>query len=374
VLLPGGGGGVFLDEGEGRVLAYAFPTGEQGQAPAPPLADPPHLEAGLIRDQARWSLGQQPGQPRVTTQDVGPSRVVVATEPVGRRRPARLVAWALFRLTGPEQTAGRARLSSVSAALALGGMVLALALAVNLGLTLRRQRREQERLREELRRSEHLAALGKLLAGVAHEVRNPLAGIRSTVQLWQRLPEAARTPASMEALVAAVDRLNEIVTRLLHFSRAEQTERQPVDVNKALDETLRLLQAQAAAQGVSLERDLAPKLPPVSGSAGALRQVFLNLALNALQAMPHGGRLVCRTRYDARGRQAEVRLSDTGPGVSAADRQHLFEPFFTTRPGGTGLGLALCREIVLGHGGRIDLEPGQGPGATFRVLLPAQAP
>jgi signal transduction histidine kinase len=328
----------------------------------------------LIRLQAQQSLALGPGEFLLTVQDVGPSRVAFLTEPVGPRRPALLAVWTMYRLTGPELLESQLRRYRVSAGLALGGIAVSLVLTVNLGRTLRRQRREQERLREGLRRSEHLAALGKLLAGVAHEVRNPLAGIRSTVQLWQRLPDTARSPESLAAVVHAVDRLNDIVTRLLYFARADRAERQPVDVNQVLVETLKLLEAQAAAQGVSLEPDLAPDLPPVSGSPAALQQVFLNLATNGLQAMPQGGRLRCVTRPDPRNRLVEVRVADTGKGVSAEDRKHLFEPFYTTRPDGTGLGLALCREIVLSHGGRLELEPADAPGATFRVLLPADGP
>jgi signal transduction histidine kinase len=224
-------------------------------------------------------------------------------------------------------------------------------------------------LRDELRRTEHLAALGKLLAGVAHEVRNPLAGIRSTVQLWERLPDAARSPDSIHAVIRAVDRLGEIVSRLLYFARVDNAERRPVSVNSVLTETLDLLAAQADSQSVVFERGFDPNVPKVSGSAGALRQVFLNLATNALQAMPQGGKLNCRTRFDSQKRLIETRFSDTGPGISPDVQKHLFEPFFTTRPDGTGLGLALCREIVLQHEGRIEFETG-GSGTTFWVALP----
>ncbi len=122
-------------------------------------------------------------------------------------------------------------------------------------------------------RAEHLAVLGKLLAGVAHEVRNPLAGIRSTVQLWERLPDAARSPDSIHAVVQGVDRLNEIVSRLLLFARmGDNDERRPVSVNSVLTETLNLLEAQAASQAVGIERDLDQSLPTVSGSASALHR------------------------------------------------------------------------------------------------------
>ncbi len=220
-------------------------------------------------------------------------------------------------------------------------------------------------------RAEHLAVLGKLLAGVAHEVRNPLAGIRSTVQLWERLPDTARTPESIHAVIQGVDRLNEIVSRLLLFARVgDSEERQPVLVNSVLTETLNLLEAQAGSQSVRIERDFDPGLPIVRGSASALRQVFLNLATNALQAMPQGGKLCCRTRHEPQQHVVEICFTDTGPGVPPDVRKRLFEPFFTTRPEGTGLGLALCREFVLQHGGKIEVEGG-GPGATFRVILPA---
>jgi signal transduction histidine kinase len=326
------------------------------------------LEAPYIRVQARESSSLGRGESQVQVRDVGPSRVAVVTQPAGVERPAKLVAWTMIRLTGPEQLEGRVRRFYVSVGLALGGMALSMILMVNLGRTLSRQRREQERLRDELRRSERLAALGTLLAGVAHEVRNPLAGIRSTVQLWERLPETARSPDSMAAVIQAVDRLNEIVSRLLYFARADTSERQPVSVNDAITDTLNLLDAQAAGQGVVVQRDLAPDLPRVSGSAGALRQVFLNLATNALQAMPQGGTMRCSTRVS--NHKVEVTVADSGPGIPSEDRQHLFEPFFTTRHEGTGLGLALCREIVTQHEGQIEVESSEGQGVAVRIWLP----
>jgi two-component system sensor histidine kinase AtoS len=205
---------------------------------------------------------------------------------------------------------------------------------------------------------------------VAHEVRTPLAAIRSTVQLWERLPVAARTPESLAAVVGAVDRLNELVGRLLLFARAGHESPRPIDLNALTAETLELVRAQGDSQGVALESDLAPALPHVPGAAQAVGQVVLNLVANALQAMPGGGRLVCRTRA-APGGRVELSVADTGPGVSAEARERIFEPFFTTRPDGTGLGLALCREVARQHGGDVTLDPASGAGATFRLTLPA---
>ncbi len=221
-----------------------------------------------------------------------------------------------------------------------------------------------------MRRSEHLAALGKLLAGVAHEVRNPLAAIRSTAQLYQRLPEHAHNPASLDAIVQGVDRLNALVSRLLYFVRSGYEERRPVDLNAIVQETLTLLHAQAETQQVVLRTELAADLPPVLGSAQALQQVVQNLTTNAMQAMPGGGALHCRTRRLDGPPRVELEIADTGPGIAPADQAHLFEPFWTTRPEGTGLGLALCREIVQQHGGQIELVRQPGWGALFRVSLP----
>jgi signal transduction histidine kinase len=362
---PGVEGGFYLAESDG-FAGHAFPTEESA-----PRNEPPPKEAPVIRGLAQQSLSLPPGELLASVQDVGPSRVAFVTLPVGDRRPAPLAAWVMFRVVRPEEAEARLPGYVASSALALAGIAVALLLTWNLAGTLRRQREEEGRLRDELRHSAHLATLGRLLAGVAHEVRNPLAAIRSTVQLWQRLPDAARTPAALEAVVAAVDRLNAIVSRLLYFARADSAERRRVDLGALFGEALDLIQAQAAGQGVTLERDFAADLPPVNGSANALRQVALNLLTNALQAMPKGGRLRCATRPGLRPGTVEARVGDTGPGVSPEDRIHLFEPFFTTRPDGTGLGLALCREVVAGHGGDIRLDESAAPGATFVVVLPA---
>lgn len=361
-------GGFYLAGRIDRFSGYA--TGKPSSHPGLPRNEPPPLEAPYIQLQAQQSLLEESGQPLFSVRDVGPSRVLVVTEPIGVDRPALATTWAMFRLTGPEQLHAEVRRYQVSLTLALVGMTLSLALMVSLMRSLTRQRLAQESLRNELRRSEQLAALGKLVAGVAHEIRNPLAGIRSTIQLWERMPETARTKGSMEAVIQAVDRLNNILSRLLYFARAGRAERQPVDVNQILAATFTLLEAQAKEQRVTLELDMQSALPAVLGSVEALRQVFLNLATNGLQAMPEGGCLRCLSRYLPQDQVVEIRMVDTGPGVSAEDQKHLFEPFFTTRSEGTGLGLALCREIIEQHEGRIDLVKEEGSGATFRVVLP----
>jgi two-component system sensor histidine kinase HydH len=371
---PGIEGGFFVNDQADEFAGYAFPTGPRGPHPHK-RRDPPPKEEPYIRLQARQSTTQAPGTVVLQTLDVGPSRVMIATSPVGTARPARLVVWLMDRITDPETQRMEVSRYRLSTLLALGGIVTALGLTWNLQRSLRQERIDRERLRDELRRSEHLASLGVLLAKVAHEVRNPLAVIRSTAQLWQRLPQESRTPESLQAVIQAVDRLDALVSQLLYFSRSENTARLSVDLNSVVREACELLRAQAAEQNVRVEVELAADLPQIRGSAPALRQVVLNLATNALQAMSESGRLACRTRHVAANRAVELEIADTGPGVDPSVRDRLFEPFFTTRATGTGLGLALCREIVLQHDGTIELEPAVPHGTVCRIVFPiAESP
>ena len=362
-------GGFYLDPWH-KFIGHAFPTNPY-RTPESPLGsalsdDPPPNEKSPIHDQCVNSLNLD--GPNVRISEIGPSRVMIVTEPVGRERPARMATWVMTRLTSPEHTATELTRFRVSTALAMAGILAALVLTANLGRNLRRERHQREQLREELRRAEHLAALGRLLAGVAHEVRNPLAAIRSTAQLYQRLP--SRDPSMLDPILQSVDRLNALVSRLLFFVRSGHEQRRPIDVNAIVQETLALLRAQADSQQVVLQTELASDLPPLLGSAPALQQVVLNLASNALQAMPNGGTLRCGTRCLSGPPRIELWIADTGPGIAAEELPHLFEPFHTTRPEGTGLGLALCREIVQQHGGEIELDRQPGWGAVFRVTLP----
>jgi signal transduction histidine kinase len=368
---PGIEGGFYLSGPHDEFVGFAFPTGPAHGPRHEKRRDPPPREEPYIRLQAAETASQEGSDPLIQAIDVGPSRVAVATVPVGPQRPAHLVVWLMYRVTGPEDHRVRAQRYLVSTSLALAGIVAALVLTLSLRRTLARERESRERLRDELRRSEHLASLGLLVAQVAHEVRNPLAGIRSTVQLWQRLPHESQTPESMQAVVTAVDRLDELLTSLLQFSRAESTDREPLNLNLVLRDSLELLRAQAAQQHVLLELHLDSQLPAIVGSAQALRQVVLNLATNALQAMPASGRLTCRTHWRSSDNTVEFEIQDTGPGIDPDVRSRLFEPFFTTRTQGTGLGLALCREIILQHNGRIELESVAPHGTLCRVVLPA---
>jgi signal transduction histidine kinase len=366
-------GGYYIPA-EDRYLGYARAHAGRatGKAPIEPArrdSNPPAREADLVTAQVREALARERPLELVLERPSGSVALRAAPIWVDARKVA--ASWTLARLDDAgslgEAVAGYRR----AAGLALGGVALALGLTFGLARTVRRQAREQVRIQAELRRSERLAALGRLLGGVAHEVRNPLAGLRSTAQLWQRgVPPDGE---SVAGVIAEVDRIEGLVARLLQFSKAEPPSREPGDLNAVVAEAARLAAPAAEAQGVTVATDLDPSLPAVPLAAPAVLQVLRNLTANALQAMPEGGRLALSTRPAPEG-AVLVSVRDTGPGLSPEARAHLFEPFFTTREDGTGLGLALAREIALAHGGDLRAEPPNGPGgAAFTLLLPVDA-
>ena len=229
---------------------------------------------------------------------------------------------------------------------------------------------EESRKRErQLARVEHLATVGTLAAGAAHEINNPLAGLRTALE---RILRQARDPAEAERYGAvlrdAVARIEGAVQGLLTFARATEVRLEPVRLVDAVDRALELAAPRLEEARAGLVRDVPPDLPPVSADGGKLIQVFLNLVLNACDAMPPGGELSIRAAVE--GEDAVVDVEDTGPGVPAEIAGRVFDPFFTTKPHGkgTGLGLAVSRTGVREMGGELELRPSPR-GACFRIRL-----
>lgn len=247
-------------------------------------------------------------------------------------------------------------------------------------LVLRDTSRVRE-LEEHLRRSERLAALGILAAGVAHEIRNPLVGVRGAAQLLEREPDFP--PALREftgIIIREVDRLNRIVGDLLAFAGQRPLRIQSCNVHRVMEEALRLEEAGLQARAVAVLRRYDPQLPAVAGDPERLLQVFLNLIRNGAEAMAGGaGELQIRTRFERVAPQcggraaAVVEFADRGPGIPAELQAQLFNPFFTTKAEGTGLGLPISLRIVEEHGGAMEVQSQLGQGSTFRVLLPIAA-
>lgn len=342
------------------------PVAKPGEVNLPPLeADliDIQVDAAIRKKQVLFSVEELEGE--------HPATVAIRTAPLLSEGHPIGATWVMTRLLDPVFVDRSLQGYRLATGLALGGIALSFALTAGLAGTVRRQAAERERLQAELRRSERLAALGKLLAGVAHEVRNPLAGIRSTAQLWQRRV-VGLDDESLQGLVHEVDRLDEIVSRLLQFSRADAQELAPGDLNAVVAEAARLAAGPAELKGVELEVELDPHVPLVAMAPPALLQVFRNLTNNAIHAMSGGGILRITTRWDPTRSAVIADLSDTGPGLAPDVIGHLFEPFFTTKPEGTGLGLAIAREIALAHrGDLIAANRTDRPGAVFTLTLPA---
>lgn len=228
-------------------------------------------------------------------------------------------------------------------------------------------------LQERVRRQDRLASLGHLSAGVAHEIRNPLAIIKGSAEiLRRRFGSQPGEEGLTESIVEEVNRLSEVVTNFLDFARPKLPTIVQGDLNGVIRKALALAEHHRSGANVRVETDLAPDLPPVPMDPEQCQQVFLNLILNALEAMSDGGVLTVRSRSDAVSGSAVAEVQDTGEGIDEETLGNIFDPFFTSKEQGTGLGLSVVHMIVAAHGGRVEVESRPGEGARFRVFLPLE--
>jgi len=236
---------------------------------------------------------------------------------------------------------------------------------------------ELSRTQAQLVHSEKLASLGVLAGGIAHEINNPLMVILGRTELMlmeEDLPERLRD--NLDTIRAETERIANIVAGLLTFARKSRQDKiEPVNVNEVVERTLMLSEHQLVVANVRVVKELAPDLPTIQANAGQLQQVFMNLIINAYHAMPKGGELTVRTGTLPEDR-VFVEIQDTGVGISQENLDRIFDPFFTTKEEGkgTGLGLAVSRNIIEAHGGLIGVESEVGSGTTFRVVLPKVPP
>ncbi|HEX5423775.1 MAG TPA: ATP-binding protein [Candidatus Acidoferrales bacterium] len=248
-----------------------------------------------------------------------------------------------------------------------------------LSAMLEKANRQLQRAEAEARRAERLAALGQLSAGLAHEIRNPLGVIKGAAEmLTQKLQSAQPLTAELASYISSeVNRLNALVARFLDFARPQRLELAPVQITRVLDRALEIVEPQFPSAAVTVERDYAAQIPDVLADRQLCEQIFVNLILNAFQAMtemPEERERVLHlnvTRESPGGVSGvSVLVEDTGPGVPPEAREQVFNPFFTSKKEGVGLGLAIVAKFVDDHRGSIRLEPGRGSGARFRVFLP----
>ncbi len=258
--------------------------------------------------------------------------------------------------------------------------VLANALAADLRVQSVKDRRAAEQLaeatahvqiaEEAVRRSDRLAALGQLSAGLAHELRNPLGTIKASAEMLTRTlskeNEVAREVAGF--ISSEADRTNSLITRFLQFARPLEVRLEKADLAHALDRAITMVEREVP--GAAIYKNYEPEIPPFPFDAELMERVFYNLTLNAVQAGAPGGAVTVKTR--AAGSKAEIAVIDRGAGIDPKQLSSIFNPFFTTKPQGVGLGLAIVSKIVDEHGGKIAVESEPGKGSVFRVLLPME--
>ena len=283
------------------------------------------------------------------------------------------INWTQMTVEGQDLSELVARVAFV----AMAG-ILANSLAEDLRVQSEKHRRTAEHLseanrqvmlaHEAVRRSDKLAALGQLTAGLAHELRNPLGTIKASAEMLNQQLSAENEVAREVAgfISTEVDRTNSLVTRFLQFARPLKLRMEKADLAQLLDRAI--IDAEREAPGIAVYRNYALEIPPFPFDAELMERVFYNLVLNAAQATTSGGTVTVKTR--AQGRIAEIAVIDRGVGIGTAQMKDIFNPFFTTKPDGVGLGLAIVAKIVDEHGGKIAVESEPGKGSIFCVSLP----
>lgn len=229
---------------------------------------------------------------------------------------------------------------------------------------------EIRKLQETLRRQEKLAAIGGLAAGVAHEIRNPLSSIKGIASYFKKkFSHVSEDKEAAEVMIQEVDRLNRVISELLDFVRPTDLHVKEADMNGIIEHAIRLIRTEAAAQEIEIQLDLAPAPLTAQVDADRFSQCFLNLYLNALQAMAPGGRLkVTSARLEDQ--SIKIDIADNGRGIEPGNLEKIFNPYFTTKASGTGLGLTIVNKIIEAHNGQLKVHSTEGKGTVFSILLP----
>jgi two-component system sensor histidine kinase HydH len=226
-------------------------------------------------------------------------------------------------------------------------------------------------LRKEITRNQRLASVGRLAAGVAHEIRNPLSSIKGFATYFkERYQEKPDDQQIANMMIQEVDRLNRVVGQLLEFARPIKISKKSISLTGLIENSLKLIEKQAAEKNIQIETRFLSQVNTVFADPDRVNQVLLNLYLNAVESMEAGGRLRVVISNSKRNDAIEIKVSDNGTGMGKEDLAHIFDPYFTTKASGTGLGLAIVHNILEAHGGEIKVESTPGQGSSFTILLP----
>jgi len=228
-----------------------------------------------------------------------------------------------------------------------------------------------KRLEAQLRQVQKMEAVGRIAAGVAHEINNPLTTILTTAMLMQEdIDPDDPNFQELETISSETLRCRKIVTSLLDFARQTESDREEHHINDIVIASMHLTQKKAEFKDIAVTHDLSEDIPIIGVNKNQILQCLINLALNAIEATDPGGRIIVTTRFFPVDEVIEIAMSDTGKGITKDETDKIFEPFFTTQKGGTGLGLPITRGIIEQHGGTIDVKSKLGQGTTFTIRLP----
>jgi len=229
-------------------------------------------------------------------------------------------------------------------------------------------------LEQKMRETERLAAVGRMAAGVAHEVRNPLSSVKGLALLLQgKFPRKSNERETATLLIQEVERMNRTISELLSFARPASLDLTDVEVGALLERQIRLLANDAASKGITFTLDLASDLYTIAADQDRLNQVFINILLNAVQAMTGGGAVIVGARNNMDSKTVVITVTDTGPGMEKETLDQVFFPYFTTKKSGTGIGLAISQKVIADHGGTIQAQSVPGRGTVVTIELPVQA-
>jgi two-component system sensor histidine kinase HydH len=231
---------------------------------------------------------------------------------------------------------------------------------------------EIQHLKKEIERSQRLASIGKLAAGVAHEIRNPLSSIKGFAtyfkERYHKVPEDQKTA---EIMIQEVERLNRVITQLLEFARPMDIHSKPTSFQVLVQDSLKLVEGDLSRKDLKVNILIPSDIPEIMIDPDKFKQVLLNLFLNAVDAMEKDGTLSVEVGRDEAPRGIRITISDTGRGIKEEDLPHIFDPYFTTKSSGTGLGLAIAHKIIESHGGKISVHSRAEMGTHVTISLPA---
>ena len=230
---------------------------------------------------------------------------------------------------------------------------------------------EVQALKKEVERSTRLASIGRLAAGVAHEIRNPLSSIKGFATYFgERYKDVPEDKDTAQIMVNEVERLNRVISQLLEFARPVNINKSPIDIRTVINHSVKIIERSAGEKDIRVQLEIPSGIPQIAVDSDRINQVFLNLFLNSIEAMESGGELTISVDYDPASEMMKIKVSDTGRGIAPNDLGNVFDPYFTTKQSGTGLGLAIVHRIIESHNGEIKVESNQGRGTVVTIALP----